>query len=86
MVHLLGITIGTSKRGLSDMNKIVASIIALFIGIFTLVFSIIMLVPLTIFALLTGRKIEKSLRQSTMRFQQASRGSVLEGEYEDLSK
>ncbi len=68
------------------MNKIIASVLAVLIGIFTLLFSMIMLVPLTIFALLTGRKIEKSLRQSTMRFQQSSRGSVLEGEYEDISK
>ncbi|CAM3859764.1 Hydroxylamine reductase [Vibrio aquimaris] len=68
------------------MNKIVASILALIIGLFTLLFSIIMLVPLAIFALLTGRKIEKSLRQNRMRFQQSSRGSVLEGEYEDISK
>ena len=64
------------------MNKMIASVLAIFIGLLTITFSIIMMVPLTIFALLTGRKIEKSLRKST----QASRRSVLEGEYEDVSK
>ncbi|MBU2899168.1 hypothetical protein [Vibrio hepatarius] len=63
------------------MNKMIASVLALFIGLLTLTFSIIMMVPLTIFALLTGRKIEKSLRQSKQ-----ERTSVLEGEYEDISK
>ncbi|NOH72610.1 hypothetical protein F0225_14850 [Vibrio pectenicida] len=64
------------------MNKMIASVLALFIGLLTITFSIIMMVPLTIFALLTGRKIEKSLRKNA----QASRRSVLEGEYEDVSK
>ncbi|GLT18434.1 hypothetical protein GCM10007938_22130 [Vibrio zhanjiangensis] len=68
------------------MNKMIASVLALFIGLFTIAFSIIMLVPLTIIALLTGKKIEKSLRQRASQFQSQTRGTVLEGEYEDISK
>jgi cytochrome c biogenesis protein CcdA len=55
---------------------------------FTLVFTLILAIPLTIAALITGKKIEKSLKMNRSPFsaQQSSKASVLEGEYEDVSK
>jgi len=70
------------------MNRVISGIFALFIGMFTLVFTLILAIPLTIAALITGKKIEKSLKMNRSPFtaQQSSKASVLEGEYEDVSK
>ena len=68
------------------MNRVISGILALFIGVFTLLFSLIMVIPLTIAAVITGKKIEKSLKMKRSASSQQSDRSVLEGEYEDVSK
>lgn len=68
------------------MNRVISGILALFIGVFTLLFSLIIAIPLTIAALITGKKIEKSLKMNRPEFSKNRSGSVLEGEYEDVSK
>ncbi|MCG9581153.1 hypothetical protein [Vibrio tubiashii] len=68
------------------MNRVISGILALFIGVFTLLFSLIMVIPLTIAAVITGKKIEKSLKMNRSASSQQSDRSVLEGEYEDVSK
>ncbi|WP_159737867.1 hypothetical protein [Vibrio atypicus] len=68
------------------MNRVVSGILALFIGFFTLVFSLIVAVPLMIVALITGKKIEKAIKMNRNAFTQANQKSVLEGEYEEISK
>ncbi|MDC5805954.1 hypothetical protein OPW36_14755 [Vibrio europaeus] len=68
------------------MNRVISGILALFIGVFTLLFSLIMVIPLTIAAVITGKKIEKSLKMNRTASSQQKGRSVLEGEYEDVSK
>ncbi|WP_425667630.1 hypothetical protein ACPUEJ_18825 [Vibrio tubiashii] len=68
------------------MNRVISGILALFIGVFTLMFSLIMVIPLTIAAVITGKKIEKSLKMNRSASSQQNDRSVLEGEYEDVSK
>jgi len=68
------------------MNRVVSGILALFIGFFTLIFSLIVAIPLTIVALITGKKIEKAIKMNRNAFTQANQKSVLEGEYEEISK
>ncbi|MDC5818454.1 hypothetical protein [Vibrio europaeus] len=68
------------------MNRVISGILALFIGVFTLLFSLIMVIPLTIAAVITGKKIEKSLKMNRTASSQQKDRSVLEGEYEDVSK
>ncbi|NOI79213.1 hypothetical protein LYZ37_21200 [Vibrio tubiashii] len=68
------------------MNRVISGILALFIGVFTLLFSLIMVIPLTIAAVITGKKIEKSLKMNRSASSQQNDRSVLEGEYEDVSK
>ncbi|MFM2587214.1 hypothetical protein [Vibrio sp. TBV020] len=68
------------------MSKVISGILALFIGMFTLLFSLVLAIPLTIAALITGKKIEKSLKMNRSEFSQNQSRSVLEGEYEDVSK
>lgn len=68
------------------MNRMISSVLALFIGFFTIIFGLILAIPLTIAALITGKKIEKAIKKNATTYQQQSKGSVLEGEYEDVSK
>ncbi|MCG9575093.1 hypothetical protein L1D14_02450 [Vibrio tubiashii] len=68
------------------MNRVISGFLALFIGVFTLLFSLIMVIPLTIVAVITGKKIEKSLKMNRSASSQQNDRSVLEGEYEDVSK
>ncbi|KJY84544.1 hydroxylamine reductase [Vibrio galatheae] len=68
------------------MNRVLSGILALVIGVFALLFSLVMIVPLTIAALITGKKIERSLKMHQSVFTQQKDRSVLEGEYEEVSK
>ncbi|NVD08431.1 hypothetical protein FCU94_16415 [Vibrio sp. JPW-9-11-11] len=68
------------------MNRAISGILTLFIGVFTLLFTLILAIPLTIVALITGKKIEKSLKMQREMFSHSSDRSVLEGEYEEVSK
>ncbi|NOH78837.1 hypothetical protein F0231_03670 [Vibrio sp. RE86] len=69
------------------MNRVISGIFALFIGVFTLLFSLVIAIPLTIAAIITGKKIEKSLKMNRSPFVNENNSrSVLEGEYEDVSK
>mgnify|MGYP000105792062 CR=1 FL=1 len=68
------------------MNRVVSGIIALFIGVFTLLFSLVIVIPLTIAAVITGKKIEKSLKMNHSVYSQQNDRSAIEGEYEDVSK
>ncbi|ERB66678.1 hypothetical protein F0266_03705 [Vibrio coralliilyticus] len=69
------------------MNRVISSALALFIGFFTIIFGLILAIPLTIAALITGKKIEKAIKKNASAFNnQPPKGSVLEGEYEEVSK
>ncbi|CAM3154287.1 MULTISPECIES: hypothetical protein [Vibrio] len=68
------------------MNRVMSSVLALFIGFFTIIIGLILAIPLTIAALITGKKIERAIKKNANTAQQQSKGSVLEGEYEDVSK
>ena len=69
------------------MNRIITLACALFIGFFTLMFSLVMVVPLAIIALITGRKIERSFKQARFNSTKTdNKSTVLEGEFEDVSR
>ncbi|RJX75332.1 hypothetical protein DZ860_01220 [Vibrio sinensis] len=77
------------------MNKVITSVFALFIGIFTLVMGLLLAIPLTIVALITGKKIQKSLKEQQTTFMQRDinqtpfgdkSGQVIEGEYDEVKK
>jgi H+/gluconate symporter-like permease len=63
-------------------------VFALFIGIFTILFGLILAIPLTIAALITGKKLEKSLKANHFNFRDVKQDKerVLEGEYEEVTK
>ncbi|KHA62358.1 hydroxylamine reductase [Vibrio variabilis] len=70
------------------MNRILTNVFALFIGIFTILFGLILAIPLTIAALITGKKLEKSLKANHFNFRDVKQDKecVLEGEYEEVTK
>ena len=70
------------------MNRILTNMFALFIGIFTILFGLILAIPLTIAALITGKKLEKSLKANHFYFRDVKQDKerVLEGEYEEVTK
>lgn len=68
------------------MTRIVSNVLALFIGMFTILFGLILAIPLTIAALITGKKIEKAIKTNRAPFHQPGQDRVLEGEYEEVTK
>jgi NADH:ubiquinone oxidoreductase subunit 3 (subunit A) len=65
------------------MKRILVTISAMIIGVFALVFSIIMAIPLTIAALIAGKKMQKDLKQAQFN---TGEDKVIEGEYQDISR
>jgi uncharacterized membrane protein YphA (DoxX/SURF4 family) len=68
------------------MNRAISTVFALFIGFFTLLFSLVLAIPLTIAAILTGKKLQKNLKMNPNFSAMQQNRTVLEGEYEDVSK
>ncbi|MCG9630526.1 MULTISPECIES: hypothetical protein [Vibrio] len=73
------------------MKNILVTVAALFTGLIALFTSLLLAIPLTIAALITGKKIQKQMSQqgftSRMNNHYSSNrdAGVIEGEYEDLS-
>lgn len=67
------------------MKKALLTIIAMFIGFVTMMFSLLLAIPLTIAAFFTGKRIKKQLDQDLAQHQQAMNGNTIEGEYEEVS-
>ncbi|MGD8120424.1 hypothetical protein [Vibrio sp. Hep-1b-8] len=68
------------------MNRMITGVFALFIGFFTLIFGLILAIPLTIAALITGKKLERAIKMNHPMFSQGNRKNVIEGEFEEVSK
>ncbi len=68
------------------MNRMITGVLTLFIGFFTLIFGLILAIPLTIAALITGKKIEKAIKMNNPMFNQGNSKNVIEGEFEEVSK
>ena len=69
------------------MSRIFIGILALITGFFALIFSLLMAIPLTIAALITGKRIQKQTKPQgyTSPFEQP-KANVIEGEYEEVRK
>ncbi|MFS1467681.1 hypothetical protein CSB62_16145 [Vibrio splendidus] len=73
------------------MKNILVTIVALFTGLLALFTSLILAIPLSIAALITGKRIQNQMKKqgfaAHMNTRQSSTNDagVIEGEYEDLS-
>ncbi|NUW74635.1 hypothetical protein HOP38_19265 [Vibrio mediterranei] len=67
------------------MKKALLTVSALFIGFVAMMFSLIMAIPLTIAAYVTGNRIKKELDKELSQQRQNMQGNTIEGEYEEVS-
>lgn len=65
------------------MNRFLISVLAIFTSLFAIVFSLIMVIPLTIAAIITGKKIQNQYKERSSDLE--SQHSAIEGEFEDVS-
>ncbi|MBE4361611.1 hypothetical protein P3633_14985 [Vibrio parahaemolyticus] len=69
------------------MNRIIVTALALITGFFALVFSLIMAIPLTIAALITGKRIEKRVRKMHEEYEfNTGKADAIEGEFEEVRR
>nr|WP_273977663.1 hypothetical protein [Vibrio parahaemolyticus] len=69
------------------MNRIIVTALALITGFFALVFSLIMAIPLTIAALITGKRIEKRVRKMQKEYEfNTGKADAIEGEFEEVRR
>lgn len=69
------------------MYRILVTALTLMCGFFALIFSLLIAIPLTIAALITGKRLEKQLKRRP--FHQAQNNEnihIIEGEYEEVSR
>ncbi|RBM25214.1 hypothetical protein DLR60_17955 [Vibrio tarriae] len=71
------------------MNRFLITLLSLITGVFALIFSLLLAIPLTIAALITGKRLEKQLKARAYQFHQqatyTTHSNVIEGEYEEIS-
>jgi membrane protein implicated in regulation of membrane protease activity len=67
------------------MKKALLTVSAVFIGFVAMMFSLIMAIPLTIAAYVTGNRIKKELDKELSQQRQNMQGNTIEGEYEEVS-
>ncbi|MDB1126108.1 hypothetical protein [Vibrio algarum] len=64
------------------MKRFLVAVSAVTLGLFALVFSLLMAIPLMIMAFITGKKLQKDFNKSSFN---AGQERVIEGEYKDIS-
>lgn len=69
------------------MNRIIVTVLAVITGFLTLAFSLLITIPLAIAALITGKRIEKKVKNMQERYEfDTSKGDAIEGEYEEVHR
>lgn len=66
------------------MQRIILVTLTAIAALFTLMFSLLLAIPLTIAALISGKKLEKQLRRQSPQTQQDP--NVIEGEWEEVPR
>ncbi|EEY99050.1 hypothetical protein VOA_001399 [Vibrio sp. RC586] len=71
------------------MNRFLITLLSMITGVFALIFSLLLAIPLAIIALITGKRLEKQLKARAFQFSQQaayqSHSDVIEGECEEVS-
>lgn len=69
------------------MYRILVTALTLMCGFFALIFSLLLAIPLTIAALITGKRLETQLKRRPFHQAQNNENSeVIEGEFEEVSR
>jgi len=69
------------------MNRFLVTTLTLITGFFALVFGLLLAIPLTIAALITGKRLEKQLQRRPFYQAQSNptHGNTIDGEYEEVN-
>ncbi|KQA23192.1 hypothetical protein V7T16_15245 [Vibrio metoecus] len=71
------------------MNRFLITLLSMITGVFALIFSLLLAIPLAIIALITGKRLERQLKARAYQFNQqaayTTHSNVIEGEYEEIS-
>lgn len=70
------------------MNRFLIILLSMITGVFALIFSLILAIPLGIAAFITGKRVEKQLKAHPFSFKASStepnQSNVIEGECEEI--
>ncbi|ENM5733844.1 hypothetical protein DU972_001397 [Vibrio mimicus] len=70
------------------MNRFLITLLTMITGLFALMFSLLLAIPLAIAAFITGKRLEKQLKSCAFQFNQQaayqSHANVIEGECEEI--
>ncbi|MEF2482548.1 hypothetical protein V4D09_04490 [Vibrio mimicus] len=70
------------------MNRFLITLLTMITGVFALMFSLLLAIPLAIAAFITGKRLEKQLKYRAFQFNQQaayqSRTHVIDGECEEI--
>ncbi|EKO3408505.1 hypothetical protein ACRTC7_05815 [Vibrio fluvialis] len=67
------------------MYRFLVTALTLITGFFALMFSLLLAIPLTIAAIITGKRLEKQLKRHPFYQTQGNQGNVIDGEFEEVS-
>ncbi|MBY7836045.1 hypothetical protein KW460_03080 [Vibrio fluvialis] len=67
------------------MYRFLVTALTLITGFFALMFSLLLAIPLTIAAIITGKRLEKQLKRRPFYQAQGNQGNVIDGEFEEVS-
>lgn len=68
------------------MARVITAIFALFVGMFTLIMSLILAIPLTIAAIFAGKRLQRSAAFSRTEPSANKSGNTIEGDYEEVQR
>ncbi|WPC76183.1 hypothetical protein [Vibrio porteresiae] len=72
------------------MSRFIVAALAVATGLFALIFSVLVAIPLTIIALITGKKLNQQIRRNSFNQPHNERAErqdhVIEGEFEEVTR
>jgi hypothetical protein len=64
------------------MQRALLTVAALFTGMFALMFSLVLAIPLTLIALFKGKQLQKKMASGDFHQSDCSHGKIIEGEFQ----
>ncbi|MZI95817.1 hypothetical protein F9817_21770 [Vibrio sp. CAIM 722] len=66
------------------MSRLIVTALAVITGIFALMFSLVIAIPLAFIALIQGKRFNDQLKRNSFNHRQHASHDVIEGEYEEV--
>lgn len=66
------------------MSRFIVTALTLVTGFFAIMFGLLLAIPLTLVAIITGKRLEKQLKRRPF-YQEQNNAQVIEGEFEEVN-